>query len=239
MSVVATTGTASTGSRARWARNTVRSRSPASVGIDISWTEVTPRDAARAAALSCSSWISWSDNASRVHRARRCIASCVTLPSGEPLGSRRVPGSSHTSDARRAAEFASARWKSVLLITSGRSVTASSSASDGKSGASQRLSSNPCSSTRPLPSPARAAARSSSSARERAAATASSADESPVLVRWTCVSMNPGTSVAPGSSTVRSAAGGSPLPTRCTWRPSTRIHSPVAGCESVWTRAAR
>ena len=38
-----------------------------------------------------------------------------------------------------------------------------------------------------------------------------------------------GTIVVPGRSTVRSALGGGPTPTRSTWRPSTSTHSPTAG----------
>ena len=60
-----------------------------------------------------------------------------------------------------------------------------------------------------------------------------------VAVRWTWLSMNPGTIVVPGRSIVSSASGGSPVPTRWTCRSSTRIHSPIVGWDSVTTREAR
>ncbi len=50
MSIVATTGSTSTGSRSRWPRKTWRSRSPSQWGIDISCAAVTPFAAPSAAA---------------------------------------------------------------------------------------------------------------------------------------------------------------------------------------------
>lgn len=61
---------------------------------------------------------------------------------------------------------------------------------------------------------ARPRASASSSSFERAATTSRFREESPVPVRWTWLSTKPGRTVVPGRSTVRSAAGGSPLPTR-------------------------
>ena len=76
---------------------------------------------------------------------------------------------------------------------------------------------------------ARARAIASSSRRRRPPRRRGWRARSRWRVRCTWVSMNPGRIVAPGRSTTRSASGGSPVPTRWTCRPSTRIHSPVAG----------
>ena len=215
ISMVATTGITSIGSRSRCPRNTCRSRSPSQCGMDISCAAVTPFDAPRPAALSWSSWIALSSIDANAHRPSRSTASRVTRPVGTPFASRSTPSwSDRIPAASSAAEFASAMCPSARWITRGRGVTASSAARAGCVGSSQRDSSNPSITTGPSPSDARSRASVSSSAAEPAASTSRFAIAEPVRVRCTCVSMNPGRTVAPGRSTTRSASGGSPLPTR-------------------------
>ena len=228
--MVATIAIAWTGSFSRCRRKTSTSRSPSSWGIDISCRLVMPADAASPAAASWSSSMRCSDREPASQRPSRAFADRVTRPVGFPSPSRSNPSASCTWAKVSAEEFASATCPSTLRITSGLPVTASISSSVGWSGRSHRVSSNPCRRITGSSSPAaRPAASAKSSPFERAATTSWLDIERPAAVRCTCVSMNPGRIVIPGSSTVRSAAGGSPPPTRCTCRPSINSHSPVGG----------
>src|SRR4029453_14821981 len=113
------------------------------------------------------------------------------------------------------------RCPSTRGSPNGRSLTPSSSASVGRVRSRQPDSSQPCRYTGPCLDVATDRATSSSPVAEVADPSSGAWWCPPVPVRWTCVSTNPGRIVVPGRSTVRSASGTSPTPTRSMWAPST------------------
>ena len=75
MSIVATIGTTSIGQPFAVGEEDLQVAQPGPAGIDISCTDVTPREAASAAARSWSSCTSWSSSAADAHRPSRSTAS--------------------------------------------------------------------------------------------------------------------------------------------------------------------
>jgi hypothetical protein len=228
-------GATSTGNRVRWPRSTSRSARSS----DISWTAVTPRDAASPAACSWNPSIRCVSYERSTHAVARWFASFVRRPVGRRSGSSSTPSASARSIAASVDELTTEMWPSARVATTGEDVIASRSWAVGSSWASHRDSSNPSTWTTAASSAARARISARSSSFEVASRTSAFARDRPVVVRWTWLSMKPGTIVVPGRSIVSSASGGSPMPTRCTWRSSTRIHPPIGGWERVTTREAR
>src|SRR5918996_3826883 len=228
----------STGRSSAWPSKTSTSRRPRLSGMAISWTHVTPRDAARPAARSWASWITRPGSDSKYHSCAMAFASPRRRPVASPASSRSTPSSPSTVAAPSAAVFTTLTYPSARTNRTGRwGASASSSARVGSLGSDHIVSSNPWASAGSEPGCARIF--SSAFSLVRAPERSRPAMAIPVPDRWTWASTKPGTIVVPGSSTVRSAGGGAPIPTRSTCRSSTRTHSPSGGKVMVRTRVAR
>ena len=212
--MVATKVTTSTGSCGRCVSRTSTSRIPRSSGMAISCTHVTPREAATPAAWSWYSSMRLSERLAWNQRWTAALASRRSTPVGHPLESRSTPSISSARDAEMAAALARETWPSARTTITGAGAAASSSSIEGTSGLSHRDSSKPCSNTASSLSAAAARMVSRSCRADVTSPRSGPACVIPVPVRCTCASTNPGMMVVPGTSTIRSAPGGSPEPIR-------------------------
>ena len=226
------------GSRSRWPRRTSQIAEAEPVGHRHLVHGGTPSAAACAAARSWSSSI-WCAGAAPAHRQSRSAASFVTTPGRgalrvpfEPLYVERVPA------AYSAAAFASARCPSARWIIRGRAVGRRALDETGSVGRSSVTRRSRGARRAPLRRRLGQRARASSASADAAAST-SRGERQPGAREVDVRVDEAGQDRRAREVDRRSASGESPTPTRWTWRPSIRTHSPVCGYKSVCTRAAR